>query len=305
MPNNMLLICMAPSYPPFKRLPIALRLRRETHIIKSMQRWIAARSRREVILTFIAIFLTTLILTAWLWFTPGGLLGKADSVGYAVCHRIVVRSFLIGERSFPVCARCSGMYLGALVSMVYLALHAPHAGMPSLKIAIALGLLVIAFGLDGVNSYLQLFPAAPALYQPNNYLRLFTGTGVGIGIGSVLVPVLRQTLQPNWDTAPLLGSWREFAVLVVLALGVDALLLTGNPLLLYPLALLSAGSVLLILSIIYTIVWAMILRRENRFARLWQAWPLLVAGFGTALLQIGVLDALRFALTGTWDGFHF
>lgn len=35
---------------------------------------------------------------------PGGLLDKADKVGYAVCHRITIRSFLIGERQMPLCA---------------------------------------------------------------------------------------------------------------------------------------------------------------------------------------------------------
>ncbi len=29
----------------------------------------------------------------------------------------------------------------------------------------------------------------------------------------------------------------------------------------------------------------------------------LTLGFGTALLQVAVFDWVRFALTGTWDGF--
>lgn len=269
-----------------------------------MRNWIVARSRREVLFTFTAVVLTIIILAGWLWFTPDGLLGKADSVGYAVCHRIVVRSFLIGERSFPVCARCSGMYLGSLVTMAFLALRSPRAGMPPRKILVVLGLLVLAFAVDGVNSYLHFFPSAPGLYQPSNLLRLFTGTGIGLGIGSVLVPVVRQTLYPAWDPAPILGSWRDLGALVLLGAAIDALLLSGNSLLLYPLALLSAATVVAILTLIYMIVWLMITRRENRFSGLRQAWPLLVAGFGTAMLQIAVLDAIRFALTGTWDGFH-
>jgi hypothetical protein len=30
----------------------------------------------------------------------------------------------------------------------------------------------------------------------------------------------------------------------------------------------------------------------------------LVGGFGVALVQIILFDLARFALTGTWDGFH-
>jgi hypothetical protein len=78
--------------------------------------------------------------------------------------------------------------------------------------------------------------------------------------------------------------------------------LTENPLVLYPLAILTAGGVLVILSMTYGLVWLMLFRRENRFTRPAQlAWPLL-AGFTTALLQIIALDIVRFLLTGTWGG---
>ena len=56
-----------------------------------------------------------LVLLGWLLNTPPGLLGKADAIGYAVCHRIDLRSFHLGERALPLCARCSGMYLGAML----------------------------------------------------------------------------------------------------------------------------------------------------------------------------------------------
>ena len=46
-----------------------------------------------------------LILAYFLYFTPPGLLGKADALGYAVCHRIDERSFHIdGRYSSHVCA---------------------------------------------------------------------------------------------------------------------------------------------------------------------------------------------------------
>ena len=66
----------------------------------------------------------------WLFLTPEGLLGKADAVGYSVCHRISVRSFHIGERPLPLCARCSGMFLGALLGLVYQAAQGKKGKMP-------------------------------------------------------------------------------------------------------------------------------------------------------------------------------
>ena len=57
-------------------------------------------------LQILLILATGLILFGWLAYTPPGLLGKADAIGYSVCHRIAVRSFMLGDRQVPLCARC-------------------------------------------------------------------------------------------------------------------------------------------------------------------------------------------------------
>ncbi|KAB2863423.1 MAG: DUF2085 domain-containing protein, partial [Anaerolineae bacterium] len=61
---------------------------------------------------WIALFFAIVIIGAWLLATPAGVLGKADAVGYAICHRITVRSFEAFDRQLPLCARCTGIYLG-------------------------------------------------------------------------------------------------------------------------------------------------------------------------------------------------
>jgi hypothetical protein len=80
------------------------------------------------VLVGIAIALTF----TWLMLTPPGLLGKADAVGYAVCHQIEARSFHIHTRPFPLCARCSGLFLGALLGLVYQAAQGRKGRMPPL-----------------------------------------------------------------------------------------------------------------------------------------------------------------------------
>ena len=66
------------------------------------------------LLVFVAV---GFLFLGWLFNTPLGLLGKADAIGYAVCHRIDLRSFHLGDRTLPLCARCTGMFLGTLVSL--------------------------------------------------------------------------------------------------------------------------------------------------------------------------------------------
>jgi uncharacterized membrane protein len=253
-----------------------------------------------------------LVLLGFLMVTPPGLLGKADAFGYAVCHRIDERSFHIGTRQLPLCARCSGMFLGALLGLGFLAIAFPkRAGMPSKGMFIPLALMVFAFALDGINSYLTLmqgmgpsfFSSIPTLYEPNNTLRLLTGTGMGLVIAVVLFPAFNQTMWTKLDNRPVLGSWRALGVLLLLALVMDLAILTESDIVLYPLAILSALAVPLLLTIVYGLFAVMATRKDNSYERLSQAWLPMTAGFTIAMLQIVLFDVLRYALTGTWGGF--
>lgn len=245
-----------------------------------------------------------LLLLGWLFNTPAGLLGKADAVGYAVCHRIEARTFHLDDRPIPLCARCTGMYLGAVLGLVYQAILRPrHSGMPARSILFLLGLLVLAFAIDGVNSYLHFFPNALTLYEPNNTYRLLTGTGMGLVIAAALFPAFNGTVWKNWDGRPALEGLPVFGGLLLLALVLAGLVWLENPLILYPLALVSAGGVLLLLTMIYTVIWLMITRVENRFLHKRELLLPLTAGLGVAILQIAAIDFIRYWVTGTWGGF--
>jgi uncharacterized membrane protein len=247
---------------------------------------------------------TGLLLVGWLLSTPPGLFGKLDAVGYAVCHRIEVRSFHIDSRQLPLCSRCSGMFLGAILGLVYQAIFARRrAGTPPWYLLLGFGILVAAFAVDGANSYLHLFPNAPSLYEPHNRLRLLTGTGMGISIAAALYPAFNQTIWVDWDQRPAFSGWPSFVGLLVLGILLDLLMLTENPLVLYPLALLSSTGVLILLVMIYSMVWVMLLKMDNTIGSWRQLpWPL-VGGLFMALLQISLFNLVRFLLTGTWDGF--
>jgi hypothetical protein len=167
-----------------------------------------------------------------------------------------------------------------------------------------MGFLVLAFAVDGANSYLHLFPNAPSLYEPNNLLRLLTGSGMGAAIAAALFPAFNGTVWKEYDARPALGRVRDLAGLLLLILLLDLVVLTENPLALYPLALVSAAGVLVLLSMVYCMVWLMLLRVENRIIQVRQLLLPLTGGFGIALLQVALLDFARYWLTGTWDGFH-
>jgi len=247
------------------------------------------------------------------WFTiaPPGLLGKADAIGYAICHRIGERSFHIGDRQLPLCARCTGEFFAAAIALLFFAIVSPKkSGMPNWKLGAPLLLFFIAFGIDGSNSYLYLlkttapgaFDNLPNLYVPNNTLRLFTGSGMGIALASILYPAFNQSVWKDASRERAL-DWKKLGILVGIVVAVDLAILTENPIVLYPIAFLSVLGVLGLLIIVFSMMWLLIMRQENEFTSLKEMWMPFLAGTTLAFLMITAIDLLRLKLTGTWGGF--
>jgi uncharacterized membrane protein len=244
------------------------------------------------------------ILFLWFTYTPAGILGKADAIGYAVCHRIKVRSFNINGRQMPMCARCTGMYIGAFIGLLYQALIGKRkVDLPSPKILITFVMLALIWLVDGLNSYLHLFPNAPTFYEPNNTLRLLTGSGIGIVASGLLYPAFNQTVWQSRDSESASINLFDLSLLIILTLGLDGLLLTENPLILYAAAIISSLGTIVLLTMVYGMIWLMLFKIENRFRSFRQLWLPLIIAFGIAIMQIGLFDLIRFWFTGNWNGF--
>lgn len=182
--------------------------------------------------------------------------------------------------------------------------------MPGWPLGVPLLLFLIAFGVDGSNSFLYLLKQTsggalnqiPNLYIPNNTLRLFTGSGMGIALASILFPAFNQSVWKNSKPDRAL-DWKKLGTLLGIILLIDLAILTENPVVLYPIAILSVLGVLALLVMVFSMVWIMMMRQDNEFMSLKQLWMPFLAGTTLTFLMITAIDLLRLKLTGTWGGF--
>ncbi len=253
------------------------------------------RARRDSLLLLLALAVILALLAA----PPHNLLDKADRAAFAVCHRIAERTFTFAGRPLPLCARCSGTYLGALAGLIVLVGRGRGraTGLPAGRTLIVLLAFLAAWAVDGLNSFLTFFPGLPHLYEPHNLLRLVTGALEGLVIAAFLLPLINLALWRDPDPAPAIGSRADLLWLLAGAGVVVGLVGSGWAPLLYPLALASGLTVVLLLGAVNAMLALIVLRREGR-ATCWRdaALPLLL-GLALALGELALIGLARAALT--------
>jgi uncharacterized membrane protein len=276
-----------------------------------MQTQTTLSSRFNGIARWLVPVAAVLAVAGWMYIAPPGILGKADGIGYAICHRIGERSFHILGRQLPLCARCTGEFNAAALALLFQGFASrKRSRLPGRGMIAILALFFLAFAVDGSNSYLYLLKQSvpgtleqiPNLYIPNNTLRLFTGSGMGLALAAVMFPIINQTLWRQAEDRPAL-EWKSFGILSGIILITDLAILTENPVVLYPVAILSVLGVMALLASVFGIVWIILMRLENTFDRLPQLWLSGLAGLTLTLLLVLTIDLVRYQLTGTWSGF--
>jgi uncharacterized membrane protein len=250
-------------------------------------------------LTAAVVALSVFVILFAIQVPPSTILGKADVVGYAICHRIPERSFFLDGRQLPLCARCTGTFLGAVVGLTAMLLLRRHRAsrLPPVPI---LGILVIFVGFwafDGLNSYMTFFPGAPSLYEPQNWLRLTTGMLNGLALITFVFPIFNFTLWRETTRERVFkDAWELLVVLLVMAILI-LVIQSGIDYLLYPLAIVSSAGVVMMLVLINSMIASVVLGREG-YAETWlQALVPLTVGGALAILQMTAMVLLRAYLT--------
>lgn len=96
------------------------------------------------------------------------------------CHRIPERTFKIKNTYFPVCSRCTGIYIAAFSYFVFVYFVYVQYSIETMLLSIS---MITPTFLDGITQFL-------GYRESNNTLRFTTGILAGIGIG-----ILFKTLK--------------------------------------------------------------------------------------------------------------
>lgn len=94
-----------------------------------------------------------------------------SKIEWVACHRKPERSFFYKGKQFPICARCTGIYIG------YISIFVFAFTLKSVPVLWSMVLLLPALA-DGLTQ---------AFYhrESNNILRLITGIMFGVGLSSL------------------------------------------------------------------------------------------------------------------------
>jgi len=192
-------------------------------------------SSRSAILLSLAI---VLIVVAGLLVFPGSIAAKTQIVLHGLCSQRPSHSFVLGGATLPLDARMTGLYIGAVCSLLWLIgsgrLRATR--MPSRLVISVLVFFIALLGSDGVNA-LAFDLGLPHPYQPSNELRLVTGILGGNTVGVVIAWLIGSSLWANPEARQaVVESPLELFPSLVMAATLGMLVVSGLPILFTPFA---------------------------------------------------------------------
>lgn len=227
----------------------------EDQIIAQAKRHVAERrqarlERQDAAWRWLLLaLLTTVVLGFFLY--PAPLPQKLLLAMGGVCGLRPAHSYFAGSLQLPLEARDTGIYAGLTLTLGWLLIrrHLKAARIGEWITTSVLGLMFLSMVFDGVNSTL-IELNRPHLYPTTNITRLVTGLLSGVATGVVVAWLLGGYLRPR--TAPLLpaliASPRELLGPLALCALFGLIVIYQQAWGYYPVALLSIGGLLLLLT---------------------------------------------------------
>ena len=217
-----------------------------------------------------------------------------------VCHQRPEHSLVIGGQVLPLCARCTGTFLGVPTGLLALwaAGQGRRSGMPKGRVRWALASWVAVWALDGLNSFAAEITGHAWLYAPSNTLRVITGTALGLVLAALLYPTIHYTLGCEAQDEPVLSEPRLLLALPLAGCALLAALYVAPGV--FP--GLAAGVLFAatagVLALVNGMVIVLLLHKEGTASGWLSAAPYAIAGLAAALAEMGALALVRRVIVG-------
>ena len=115
------------------------------------------------------------------------------AVGSVICHQLSERSFFIDGRQLPVCARCTGLYLGGLLGLAgWCAWKIARGWRPITTFPSSAIRLVM---LTGVPTALSIALGIAGVWDGSNITRAALALPLGMCAGGVVAAVFTKDLR--------------------------------------------------------------------------------------------------------------
>ncbi|HEY7031597.1 MAG TPA: DUF2085 domain-containing protein [Thermomicrobiales bacterium] len=232
------------------------------------------------------LFPTVASLVALLFLAaPWSLEHKAHVALHGLCAQRPSHSFVLGANRLPFDARMTGIYGGFLGASIYLGLRRRYraAGLPSWP---TIGILVLFVGLMGIDGFNSLFldMGWRYFYEPDNRLRLLTGSMTGVALAAAIFMLIGMALwtRPRLDQRVVLGVW-EAVLLLALQVPFGLAVLSGWSWLFVPITLALLVTATAVVSAMMLVVLVMAKTADNSFETVKQ-----VEGYAVVALLAGV-----------------
>jgi uncharacterized membrane protein len=106
-----------------------------------------------------------------------------------LCHRLPERSFSCCGKPFPICARCTGIFAGYFIGIIYAILFS----VPPLWLAFV---FILPTAIDGGGQFM-------GYWISNNIRRFWTGILAGMSVDYILYYIAKL----GWEHGQITAKW--------------------------------------------------------------------------------------------------
>ncbi len=126
-----------------------------------------------------------------------------------ICHKLSERSLFIDGNFLPLCARCTGIYIGVFLSFLFIYIKGRFSSLKPFSISCTVyAVFLLPMLWDGYSSYLN-------FRETSNFIRLLTGTALGATIPAIYLITYHFSI--NGQNNNVILSLKEYFLFVLLS----------------------------------------------------------------------------------------